>query len=429
MTDHPTPKPAASAPVSAEDIPPAGADTPCREPVEPRRGGFAAGVKAALGKVFRFRSPDVRLEGKGKPINLALQGGGAHGAFTWGVLDAILADDRLEIESVSGTSAGAMNAVVLADGLSRGGRQAAREGLEAFWRKVADAGRFTPWKRGPHGWLTGSWSLDGNPWFIWADLMQRLYSPYEFNPSNYNPLQGIVEDAVDFERVRRCDRVQVFVTATSVTTGRPRVFRHDELTARHIMASACLPHLYQAVEIDGDAYWDGGYMGNPALWPFIYRGGSRDIVLVQINPLRRQAVPRTAREIINRLNEITFNASLYREMRAIAFVDRLLEQGKLDPQDYKRMFVHMISGEQEMDALSASSKFNTEWEFLCWLRDLGAAKARAWMDDHAASVGVKSTVDVGRTFLGADDSDSVPPWLVAAPPALAEGALTDGKGR
>lgn len=404
MSEQQPPKP------NAEDIPPIGADTPCREPDEPRRS-FAAGVKAALGKVFRFRPPQVKLEGRGKPVNLALQGGGAHGAFTWGVLDALLADDRLEIESLSGTSAGAMNAVVVADGLSRGGREAAREGLERFWRQVAEASRFMPFKRGPFGWLTGSWSLDGNPWFIWADLMQRLYSPYEFNPSNRNPLRDIVADCVDFDRVRRCDRVQVFVTATNVSTGHPRVFRHDELTADHVMASACLPHLYQAVEIDGEAYWDGGYMGNPALWPFIYRGGSRDIVLVQINPLRRQAVPRTAREIINRMNEITFNASLYREMRAIAFVGRLLDQGKLDPQDYKRMLVHRISGEPEMDALSASSKLNAEWDFLCWLRDLGREKARGWLDANAHAVGRESTVDIGTTFLGAADSDAIPPWL------------------
>lgn len=407
MSEQPKPTDGGTGTAAA---PSSGADTPPAADSNTRRS-FGGSVRNAIGKVFRFRAPRVRLEGRGKPVNLALQGGGAHGAFTWGVLDAVLADDRLEIESISGTSAGAMNAVVLADGLSRGGRDAARQGLHEFWHKVARASRFTPFKRGPFGWLTGSWSLDGNPWFIWADLMQRLYSPYEFNPSNHNPLQDIVEECVDFGRVRACDRVQVFVTATNVSSGHPRVFRHDELTAAHIMASACLPHLYQAVEIDGEAYWDGGYMGNPALWPFIYRGGSRDIILVQINPLRRQAVPKTAREIINRLNEITFNASLYREMRAIAFVTRLLEEGKLDPKDYKRMLAHRISGAPEMDALSASSKFNTEWEFLCWLRNLGAEKARCWMDANIHSIGRESTVDIGATFLGASDSDAVPPWL------------------
>lgn len=397
----------------AADIPPAGADTPVEADAPPRRPSRFGQVKSALGRVFRFRQPGVRLEGRGRPVNLALQGGGAHGAFTWGVLDALLEDDRLEIESMSGTSAGAMNAVVVAHGLSGpdGSRQRARDGLAQFWQSVAEASRFSPFRRGPLAWLTGSWSLDSNPFFLTADLMQRLLSPYQVNPANHNPLIRILQEQVDFDRVRRCDRVQVFVTATTVRTGRPRVFRHDELTAEHIMASACLPMVYQAVEIDGEAYWDGGYMGNPALWPLIYRGGSRDVVLVQINPLERPEVPRTAREIINRLNEITFNASLYREMRAIAFVSRLLDQGVLDPRDYKKMHVHLIAGEDEMQRLSASSKWNTEWDFLCWLRDLGRAQAAAWLDTHAGSVGRRSTVDIGAAFLGAGDSDALPPWL------------------
>ncbi|WP_404385069.1 patatin-like phospholipase family protein [Caenispirillum salinarum] len=391
------------------DIPPLGADTPGRRadaPADRRNPPPATGRRA------RFQSPGIRPCGGGRPVNLALQGGGAHGAFTWGVLDAFLADDRIVIESMSGTSAGAMNAAVVANGLAGSGdREAARAGLERFWRAVAHTSRLSPFKRGPLGWLTGSWGLDANPFFLGADLMQRLFSPYELNPINHNPLQSIVEEQVDFDRVRRCDRVQVFVTATSVRSGRPRVFRHDELTADHIMASACLPFLYQAVEIGDEAYWDGGYMGNPALWPFIYRGGSRDIVLVQINPLERTDVPKRARDIINRLNEITFNASLYREMRAIAFVSRLLEEGRLPPEDYRKMFIHMVSGGDEMAALSASSKFNTEWEFLTWLRDLGRARAQAWLDENAGALGERSTVDVERTFLGAGEHDSQPPWL------------------
>ena len=229
-----------------------------------------------------------------KAVNLALQGGGSHGAYTWGVLDRLLEDDRIEIEALSGTSAGAMNAVVLADGLMADGRAGARAALERFWRAVSEAGRLSPIRRNPIDVWMGNWSLDRSPGYLMLDLMSRVLSPYDLNPLDGNPLLDLVESAVDFERVRSCDRVQLFVSATNVESGRVRVFRREELSAKAVMASACLPFLFKAVQIDGVPYWDGGYMGNPALFPFFRRCRSDDVVVVKINPVVRPGVPRTA---------------------------------------------------------------------------------------------------------------------------------------
>jgi NTE family protein len=324
-----------------------------------------------------------------KTVSLALQGGGAHGAFTWGVLDALLEDGRLAIEAISGASAGAMNAIVLVEGWLEGGPEAARAQLETFWRRVSLDGSFSSVQRGLFDRLIGYWSSQ-----LWTDVLARTFSPYETNPLNINPLRDAIADLIDFERVRSCEGVHVFVTATNVWTGKVAVFRRPELTPDHVMASACLPTVFQAVEIDGQPYWDGGYMGNPALFPIFYEVASDDILLVQINPVERRETPRSAAEIHNRLNEIIFNGNILRELRAIEFVTRLIDEGKLSPDEYKRVLMHRIDGTGSLDDYAASSRLNAEWEFFQRLRDAGRKAFRTWMKAHYSAVGVRATLDL-----------------------------------
>ena len=335
-----------------------------------------------------------------KPINLALQGGGAHGAFTWGVLDCMLEDGRVAIEAISGTSAGAMNAVVMAYGLSQGGVDGARGALSRFWHAVSDAARFSPVRRSPIDVFMGNWTLDSSPGYLAMDLLGRISSPYQLNPLNINPLADILREHVDFTQLRSCDPMKLMVSATNVETGRVKVFHCHELTAEMVMASACLPFLFQAVEIDGVPYWDGGYMGNPVLFPFYGNSHSPDIVIVQINPVERRGTPRTAREILDRVNEITFNASLLKELRSVDFVRRLLDEGALDEQRYRRMHIHLIEDDEVLTELGASSKLNAERAFLEHLFDLGRDAARRWLDRHYEALGKRSTVDTRAMFEG-----------------------------
>ena len=349
-------------------------------------------------------APNRRRAGKGetspvKPVSLALQGGGSHGAFTWGVLDRLLEDERIEFEAISGTSAGAMNAAVVADGLTRGGRDGARAALERFWDAVAHIGRFGPIQRGPFEIAAGSWNLHDSPSYILFDWMSRYFSPYQFNPLNYNPLLEVLRQEVDFARVCACVKTRLFIAATNVRSGKIRIFENPELSAEAIMASACLPHLFQAVEIDGEPYWDGGYMGNPAIYPLIYNCQTRDVVIVQINPMMREETPQTTPDILDRLNEINFNSSLMREMRAIAFVSRLLEEHRLDAHRYKRMLIHRIDAAPDMNSLGASSKLNADREFLAYLRDQGRQVAKAWLRENFAALGERSTVDIAEDYL------------------------------
>jgi len=331
---------------------------------------------------------------KPKNINLALQGGGAHGAFTWGVIDRLLEDGRLKIDAISGTSAGAMNAVVIADGFTRDGADGARQALHDFWHAVAIGARSSPIQSSPIDAFMGNWNLDFSPSFLMFDLISRLVSPYDLNPLNINPLRTLVEEQVDFDHVHHCGDVHLFVSATNVHTGRVRVFTNQEITVDAVMASACLPHIFQAVEIDGVPYWDGGYIGNPVLYPFFYHTQTPDIVLVQTNPIERKQTPKTAREILNRVNEISFNASLIKELRAIEFVSRLIDDDKLDPVDYMRTRMHLIDGGEALTAMSASSKLNAQWEFLCHLRDVGRDAASHWLDANFDNVGKQATFDL-----------------------------------
>jgi NTE family protein len=327
----------------------------------------------------------------GKSIDIALQGGGAHGAFTWGALDRLLDDGRLDIVGISGTSAGAMNAVALAQGLAQGGPKRAQELLAGFWRAVSDAARTSPIQRTWFDMLMGRWSLDMSPGFLMSQQMSRLLSPYEFNPMDINPLRDIVEGFFDFEAIRTAKSPQLFLSATNVRTGRPKVFRQGEITVDAVMASACLPFLFKAVEIDGEAYWDGGFVGNPPLFPLVDETAARDIVIVQINPFERAEVPRTAYEIENRINEITFNASLQKDLRALAFLWEIIKHENLDRQAYRDARLHLIGAESEMCNLSVSSKLNAEWAFLRHLHDIGWRTAGAWLDKHYDDIGVRTS--------------------------------------
>ena len=334
-----------------------------------------------------------------KTVNLALQGGGAHGAFAWGVLDRLLEDERIAFEGVSATSAGAMNAVVLAYGLAEGGREGARKALHQFWLRISHAAALSPLQPSVLDRLLHNHALEYSPAFVMLDLMSRLMSPYQLNPGNYNPLQQVLEQTVDFARLRRQAPVKLFLSATNVRTGKVRIFGNDEIDAAAVMASACLPFMFQAVEIDGEAYWDGGYMGNPAIYPLIYDCASADVVVVHINPLQRPTVPRTATEIMNRINEISFNSSLMREMRAIAFVTRLIEAGSVADPSLKRMYIHAIAADEVMQKLSVMSKLNADWEFLTHLRDDGRTFAKQWLDANFDRLGRESTVDVATRYL------------------------------
>lgn len=334
-----------------------------------------------------------------KPINLALQGGGAHGAFAWGAIDTLLADSRIDIEAVSATSAGAMNAVVLADALTEGSREHARERLAAFWRAIADAGaKYNPVKPLPN--IFGqALPIEQSPFYWMFDTMIRVFSPYQLNPFNFNPLRDVLEAHVDFARLRRTQGINVHLCATNVETGRVRIFNRAELTADTVLASACLPFLFQTIEIDGANYWDGGYIGNPAIFPLIYGSQSRDVVIVHINPIVRHGVPKTAPEILNRINEISFNSSLMREMRAIAFVTRLIDQKKLKASDMKQMLIHSIRDDEAMTAHSIASKLNPDWRFLRTLKDSGGAVTARWLRTHFDDIGVRSSVDLEAEFL------------------------------
>jgi NTE family protein len=336
-----------------------------------------------------------------RPVNLALQGGGAHGAFTWGVLDRLLEDDRLVIEGISGTSAGAINAAVLAQGFLKDGAAGARAALDSFWHRLSQIGWLSPVHRGWFERAMGTWNLDASPSAVLADELSRLISPYQLNPLNLSPLRELLAAMLDWTALNAADAIKLYITATNVETGKARIFSRHELTLDALLASACLPQIFQAVIIDGQPYWDGGYMGNPSIWPLIYNCGSRDVIVVEVNPLTRKGVPRTAAEITNRLNEITFNASLMREMRAIAFVERLIEADGQHPEveRLKKMLIHMIEAEEAMEQLGVASKLNTDLDFLLYLKELGRRTAGRWLEQHFAALGRYSSLDIPKVFL------------------------------
>ena len=331
-------------------------------------------------------------------VDIALQGGGSHGAFTWGVLDRLLEEPWLDIDGISGTSAGAMNAAVLVHGHQRGGVAGAREALEAFWRRVSDAARFSPFQRGPLDVILGRWTLDSSPIYVAMDLMSRLVSPYDLNPMGKNPLREILAELIDF-KVLAESPIHLFITATNVRTGRGKVFKNAEVTPDVLLASACLPTMFQAVEIDGEAYWDGGYSGNPTLTTLVRETKSHDTILMPINPLERQGVPRSAPDILNRLNEVSFNAVALKELRMMALLRKVADPGDGEGALWAQMRIHYVAN-TIMNELGASSKLNAEWPFFSFLRDEGRKAAQAFLDAHAMDLGEQSTADIDSLLEG-----------------------------
>jgi len=354
---------------------------------KPKKRAAAAGArKVAVRKPVR------------KKVNLALQGGGAHGAFTWGVLDALIEDGRIQVDGVSGTSAGAINAVMVADGFARGGPLEACKRLADFWRAASRDGNLPDSQRAVIDRLFSFLPFEGSPAHAWMDALSRYWSPYDLNPLNINPLQEVIDRFVDFDAVQNYPGPPLFVSATNVHTGRLRVFQRQSITADVVMASACLPMFFRAVEIEGVPYWDGGYIGNPAIFPFFGATETEDVLLVQINPIERRATPRTQVEIVNRINEITFNSSLLAEYRAIDFVIRLIDQGILPrgkgPGEYRRINLHRIALDGVFGTLTADSKMETDYDFFQMLRDGGRRAAQEFLHDHFDDIGRRSTFDL-----------------------------------
>lgn len=336
-----------------------------------------------------------------KPICLALQGGGAHGAFQWGVLDRLLEADLLDIRAVTASSAGAMNGAALVSGLATGGPEGARAALDRLWRETNQSGGknvfgdSSIWSNA----MTPGWLKDSALWRAGETLAMSM-SPYEFNPFNLNPLDRVLKASIDFEAVRSSE-IKLFVAATAVRHARSRVFRTEEITDQVLLASACLPHLFQAVEIEGEPYWDGGYLANPPLWPLFYEDTPNDILLITLNAFERAEAPKAAGEIMDRLNEVVFNAPLVAELRAVAFVQELIQEGRLMPSErerYRNILMHAIEADGWLGDLSLGSKFNTEWTFLNDLKARGRAAAVEWLESCVDSVGRMSSVDLQARF-------------------------------
>ena len=332
------------------------------------------------------------MERKPVLIDLALQGGGSHGAFTWGVLDRLLEEPWLRIAGISGTSAGAMNAAVVADGWMDGQAEGARAALEKFWKHVSRAAAFSPLQRSPLDRLMGRWTLDTSPAYVFIDLMSRVLSPYALNPLDFNPLRRILAESIDCNRLAHSP-IKLFITATSVRTGRGRIFRNPEITADVLLASACLPTMFRAVEIDGEPYWDGGFTGNPTITPLVRETDAHDSILVQINPRERSDTPRTAADILNRLNEISFNSPLMKELRMIALLRQVADPGTGEGGRWAQMRTHRIMTDM-LAQFGASSKLNAEWEFIAMLRSEGRRAAGEFLEANGSDLGKRSTADL-----------------------------------
>jgi NTE family protein len=335
-------------------------------------------------------------EAETKTVNLGLQGGGSHGAFTWGVLDRLLEQDRMSFEGVTASSAGAVNAVVLAHGLTQGGRDEARKSLRTFWKGLSDKASHGMLQPSLFDKVSGNFGLDHSPGYLAFNVMSYFTSPYLYNPLNYNPLRLVLEELIDFEALRRRQAVKLFLCATNVRTGKVKVFNPGELDLDRVLASTCLPLLMQGIEIDGEVYWDGGFSGNPAIFPLVYECQSRDVVMVHLTPAERPEVPFTSHAIMNRMQEIGFNAALIREMRAVAFINKRLGEGKMA--EGKEMLIHVIEAEDVIRELPGSSRLNNSWDFLCHLYEIGRKRADEWLAENFANLGKTSTVDLEEKY-------------------------------
>ncbi|WP_428409221.1 patatin-like phospholipase family protein [Hyphococcus sp.] len=339
---------------------------------------------------------------KKKTINLAFQGGGSHGAITWGVADRLLEDDRLEIEAISGSSAGAVNAAAVAYGLHKGGAEEARKTLDLLWTRISAAGEiYSPVTAGPFPMTSPVANIASAVSYQIFDAVTRAFSPYQFNPFDVNPLRRILNGCIDFDSLKECTKFKLFIAATNVRSGKVHVFETKDMTTDVVCASACLPFIFKAVTIDGEDYWDGGYMGNPVLFPFFYEAATSDIIIVHVNPIERDDTPVTAAEIMNRINEISFNSSLLRELRAINFVHKLLDDGWIKEEYRDRLRnirIHSIRSDRALEDYDVASKFRTDWGFLSALKEKGRAIADAWLADNFDSIGKESSVDMQAMF-------------------------------
>jgi NTE family protein len=332
-----------------------------------------------------------------KVVNLALQGGGSHGALTWGVLDRLLEEERLYFEAVTASSAGAINAVVLADGLAAGGRDGAKKALRRFWKQIADAattGIFQPSLIDRANSTT--FGLDNSPGYVFMQTVGYYLSPYQLNPFNFNPLKYLLAENIDFARVRQQRKVKLFLSATNVETANVKIFFGQDINVEHVLASACLPLLMHAVEVDGEHYWDGGFLGNPSIFPLLLECEARDVILVHITPAQRPSVPKTSQAIMNRMEEISFNAALMREMRSIAYLTKLIGEGKAQG---KPPLMHAIEAEDLTRGFSVSSRINVEWNFLLHLHDLGRQRAEEWLAVNFDRLGIASTIDLQAKYV------------------------------
>ncbi|MEM7021390.1 MAG: patatin-like phospholipase family protein [Pseudomonadota bacterium] len=330
-------------------------------------------------------------------LSLALQGGGAHGAFTWGVLDRILDEGALQIGAISGTGAGAMNACALAQGFANSGRRGAKDDLFGFWRQLSEIGAaaFNPSQAMPYQGAARAWNMDWSPASLWLDMLSQFVSPYQLNPLDHHPLLELFEERFDFGLLGE-GPIDLFVSATNVKTNRARVFGKDELSADSLLASSCLPQLHRAVEVDGAFYWDGSFLGNPTLRPLVQGSDARDILLVQTNSILRDQLPISSRDILDRMNEIASNNALIREVEGIQAINQLIEQGALDDPRYAVIRFHQIADPETMVSLGVRSKINASWAFLCYLRDAGRACADRWLSAHSSQIGKQSTMALGE---------------------------------
>lgn len=370
--------------------PAAATATRARKPVTRRASASKRAAKA---------SPTEPAKSVGKkPISLALQGGGSHGAFAWGVLDRLFEADVFDVKSIVGTSAGAMNASVAAYGLARGGPAGAREKLKEFWAAISDSARMSPLQPSWVDKMRGPGNMDFSPFFAAFDMMSRFASPYQLNPMNLNPLRDVLDEVIDFDWMHDETAVKLFICASNVMTGKIKVFTQKDLSHDAVLASACLPFMFQAVEIDGEHYWDGGYMGNPPLFPVIYEGGAQDILIVQLNPINISELPTSANAILDRINTLSFNSSLMREMRVIEFMSQLIDRGAVDDATVKRVFIHTVDGDETLKDYGVSSKLNADRAFLDLLFDAGRREGEIFIEKHFDQVGVESSTDIAAKF-------------------------------
>jgi len=339
---------------------------------------------------------------KQKYTHLALQGGGAHGAFAWGVIDKLLEDGRLIFDGICATSAGSMNAISLVNGLIKDGIDGGRQGMHDFWLEVSRrSGQNSNFTSNPLHLNIKHLAFD------YMDSLTHLVSPYQFNTLNYNVLRNILTEQIDFERIKRNKMHCLFLTATKVQSGRVKVFTNKDMSVDTVLASACLPYLFQAVKVEDHYYWDGGYSGNPAIFPLFYHEESKtnDVVIIHINPIKRSKLPTQAGEIMNRINEITFNSSLLKEFRAIAFVNKMIKDDWLKDEHkhkVKEIYVHSVRADEALQGFDVSTKMDTEWEFLKYLRDMGRIEAERWLQYNFDAINKRSTVDLQTSFLHDD---------------------------